>query len=139
VAILDNGILSISPVSQHGTEDTAGDTAKFNKKPAGGNAGDSTDTAESEQPDESRSLWSRIVDGHSFVDGDSKLSPWLFASDPHGTQMANLICALDPYCELYVARVGEDTMGITAKRVEQVCYFFLRHSPLRRSEGGFRS
>jgi hypothetical protein len=53
--------------------------------------------------------------------------------------MANLICAFDPYCELYVARVGEDTLGIMAKRVEQVCYVILRHPPLLRSEGGFRS
>jgi hypothetical protein len=98
VAILDNSILSTSPISQHGAEDTAeaDGYGEANTEPVGGNAGDLTDTAESEQPDDSRRIWSRIADGYSFVDGDSKLSPWLFASDPHGIQMANLNCAPDP-------------------------------------------
>jgi hypothetical protein len=77
VAILDNGILSTSLVSQHGAEDTAeaDGHGEANTKPIGGNASDLTDTAESKQLDDSRSLRSRIADGHSFVDGDSKLSP----------------------------------------------------------------
>ncbi|KAK1750547.1 subtilisin-like protein [Echria macrotheca] len=93
VAILDNGILSVSHSSL-----------------GGGGAKDSKD-------EDSRSLWSRIEDGCSFIDEDSRLSPWLFASNPHGTQMANLICAIDPFCKIYVARVAEDSFGITAKRV----------------------
>lgn len=28
-------------------------------------------------------LWSRIKEGKSFVDDDYRVSPWLFASDPH--------------------------------------------------------
>ncbi|KAI0423857.1 hypothetical protein F5Y09DRAFT_326191 [Xylaria sp. FL1042] len=99
VAILDNGILSIPPVSsdsaKHGA---AGEDKKDNKE-------------------DRRSLWPRIREGRSFVDENSRLSPWLFASDPHGTQMANLICAIDPCCEIYVARVGEDLFGITPARV----------------------
>ncbi|KAF2497767.1 subtilisin-like protein [Lophium mytilinum] len=125
VAILDNGVLSISPVSQNGAEGMAelnghGDATK---KLVGG---ESSNMAE--QSGDSNSLWSRIVDGRSFVDGDSKLSPWLFASNPHGTQMANLICAIDPYCELYVARVAEDAMGITAKRVEQAIRWAIKRN-----------
>ena len=64
-----------------------------------------------------RTLWSRIKLGRSFVDDDFQLSPWLFASDPHGTQMANLICAIDPACELYVAKVTDGRDGITPQRV----------------------
>ncbi|KAH8686310.1 peptidase S8/S53 domain-containing protein, partial [Ilyonectria robusta] len=59
-----------------------------------------------------KGLWPRIEDGHSFVDDASRLGSWLFASDPHGTQMANLICAIDPHCELYVAKVVEGRQGI---------------------------
>lgn len=68
-----------------------------------------------------RTLWSRIKEGCSFVDDDYQLSPWLFASHPHGTQMANLICALDPACQLYVAKVTDGTYGITPYRVAKVC------------------
>ncbi|KAI0169132.1 peptidase S8/S53 domain-containing protein, partial [Hypoxylon sp. FL1284] len=100
VAILDTGILSISPVSNDATRD--GTTASNGTK---------------DQSEESRSVWSRIEDGRSFVDDNSRLSPWLFASDPHGTQMANLICAIDPFSVIYVARVAEDSFGIKSERV----------------------
>lgn len=133
VVILDNGILSISPVPHSGVEDEApeeegwahvggssktGDAAysSSNGKPGG-----PPDFAHEEsQYDDSKTLWNRIKEERSFVDGSSRLSPWSFASNPHGTQMANLICAIDPFCELYVARVAEDAMGITSKRVAQV-------------------
>lgn len=70
-----------------------------------------------------RTLWSRIKEGRSFVRDCSRVSPWLFASHPHGTQMANLICALDPLCETYVAKVTDGRHGITASRVAQVSYY----------------
>ena len=40
--------------------------------------------------------------------------------------MANLICALDPLCEIYVARVAEDAFGIKADNVAKVskCRFW---------------
>ncbi|KAF4452933.1 Peptidase S8/S53, subtilisin/kexin/sedolisin [Fusarium austroafricanum] len=125
VAILDNGVLSISPISKQvdaelpvtiseertGSEAISGNV--LNAKP--------TDTNSSpEQRKESvgnNSLWSRIKAGRSFVDGNLNFSPWQFPSDPHGTQMANLICAIDPSCEIYVARVAEDAFGINAKNV----------------------
>lgn len=65
-------------------------------------------------------LSSRIKAGRSFVDSNSKFCPWQFPSDPHGTQMANLVCALDPLCEIYVARVAEDSFGIKAENVARV-------------------
>ncbi|KAI5924908.1 peptidase S8/S53 domain-containing protein [Camillea tinctor] len=34
--------------------------------------------------------------------------------------MANLICAIDPFCEIYVARVAEDSFGITSERVAKI-------------------
>jgi len=76
-------------------------------------------------------LWSRIKEGKSFVDDDYRVSPWLFASDPHGTQMANLICSLDPACELYVAKVTDgNNFGISPERVISVCLCFLLSSAL---------
>jgi hypothetical protein len=142
VAIIDNGILSITPRAQDNKLTDAG--KRNNEGNAEGplstpsspamarNAGfpdgkkntASAGFGEGPHPDPSgrnRSLWSRIVEGRSFVDDGSKVSPWLFASDPHGTQMANLICAMDPFCELYVARVAEGTYGITPTRVARVC------------------
>jgi hypothetical protein len=64
-------------------------------------------------------LWPRVEDGQSFVDNASRLGSWLFASDPHGTQMANLICAIDPYCKLYVAKVVEGRQGILPDNVAE--------------------
>lgn len=66
-------------------------------------------------------LWSRIKEGKSFVDDDHRVSPWLFASDAHGTQMANLICSIDPACELYVAKITDgNNFGISPERVIRV-------------------
>lgn len=66
-------------------------------------------------------LWSRVKDGQSFVDDEHRVSPWMFASDPHGTQMANLICALDPACELYVAKATDgNNYGTSPERVVRV-------------------
>jgi len=74
---------------------------------------------------EAHGLLSRIKEGRSFVDDADRSSPWLFASNPHGTQMANLICAVDPTCELYVAKVTEGRYGISPGRVAKVCYMLL--------------
>jgi len=64
-----------------------------------------------------RSVSSRIREGCSFVDDYFKISLWVFASNPHGTQMANLICAIDPLCELYVAKVAD------GRYVARVCNY----------------
>lgn len=41
----------------------------------------------------------------SYVSGQEGERPWWLAEEPHGTWMANLITAIDPRCDLYIARV----------------------------------
>ncbi|KAH6705319.1 peptidase S8/S53 domain-containing protein [Leptodontidium sp. MPI-SDFR-AT-0119] len=57
-------------------------------------------------------LANSVGKGKSFVHtrSDRKLreSPWYLASEAHGTQMASLIHDVDPYCKLYIAKVGLD-------------------------------
>ncbi|KAE8356849.1 hypothetical protein BDV28DRAFT_144762 [Aspergillus coremiiformis] len=142
VAIIDNGILSISPreddIQQRILERPKGAQRShmLPSKPAdvqldlidlidpdthsvvdGGNINNPKQPEKTGNTKKSRSLWSRIREGRSFVEDDVRHSPWMFASDPHGTQMANLICAIDPACELYVARVTEGQHGISPERV----------------------
>ena len=52
-----------------------------------------------------------IAKGVSFVtsnpaNGD-RILPWWMVSDPHGTQMASLVAKANPFCRLYIARVGK--------------------------------
>jgi hypothetical protein len=65
-------------------------------------------------------LSKRLKNGNhiSFVHGPEGESPWWHAEDPHGTQMANLIAAIDPRCDLYIARVC--TGKIDDIRIQQV-------------------
>ncbi|KAM3562177.1 hypothetical protein MY1884_001991 [Beauveria asiatica] len=152
VAILDNGVLSISPApsgsSANPAKDadvSAADTDVASPELGGVDAktslGDAAVAIQTHTPqkqpserlqdamgggsnnahdDHDKGLWSRIKAGRSFVDSSSKFCPWQFPSDPHGTQMANLICALDPTCEIYVARVAEDAFGIKPDNVTKV-------------------
>ncbi|SPO03473.1 uncharacterized protein DNG_06156 [Cephalotrichum gorgonifer] len=64
-------------------------------------------------------LSERVVDGTSFVSsGDDEEPVWWHASEAHGTQMARLICSIDPCCELYVAKVAESRgQGIPSNTV----------------------
>lgn len=128
VAILDNGVLSISPLSKQADTEIS---AKTNEERTGsettrtdvlgGMPANATPPAKKQRKeDDENSLLSRIKAGRSFVDGNLNFSPWQFPSDPHGTQMANLICAIDPFCEIYVARVAEDAFGIKAENVTKV-------------------
>ncbi len=102
VALLDNGVQSIIPVAPQSPETTA--SAGVDEKGA-----------------TSKGIWSRIVKGRSFVENSRTFNSWHLPCDPHGTQMANLICAVDPTCELYVARVAEDARGIQSNHVAKVC------------------
>ncbi|KAK3938154.1 hypothetical protein QBC46DRAFT_441511 [Diplogelasinospora grovesii] len=158
IAIIDNGIMSMSPASYDGPRDqerpkttrrmmrsgstTAAALGGLTKQEKGKRRGQDNNTRDAktgavETGDDDddddwedlgnpnrrdgskgyRTLWSRIEQGRSFVDDDFQVSPWLFASDPHGTQMANLICAIDPACRLYVAKVTDGRYGITPHRV----------------------
>ncbi|KAF4632334.1 hypothetical protein G7Y89_g5795 [Cudoniella acicularis] len=57
-----------------------------------------------------------IEKGVSFVkvdsDSESRTLPWWMVSDPHGTQMASLVRDANPYCRLYIARVGRGRKDI---------------------------
>lgn len=141
MAILDNGIFSVAPVvpgaaanREAMTDHMKSNASKTNNSreaiavldkmtgdvgPEGKPSGQEP-SKNRRSSDEDNSLWSRIRNGRSFVEGNSKFCPWQFPSDPHGTQMANLICAIDPSCEIYVARVMEDAFGITNKAVAKV-------------------
>ena len=134
VAIIDNGILTISPrpnsswdiLSAHPRlDDSQGIGVAENEHTKQQQRGSDVPNRDGKWPNSNntkkyKTLWSRIKGGRSFVDDNSRVSPWLFASDPHGTQMANLICAIDPCCELYVAKVAESRSGITPERVARV-------------------
>ncbi|KAJ3577481.1 hypothetical protein NPX13_g3087 [Xylaria arbuscula] len=100
VAIIDNGIMNINPMKNN-SEST------HQKMP-----GISTNTTDNREGG-----FHRVVNGQSFVDEDSTMMPWSFASDPHGTQMMNLICAIDPCCEIFVAKVVVGKQGIISERV----------------------
>ncbi|KAI1768444.1 subtilisin-like protein [Hypoxylon sp. FL1150] len=92
------------------------------------------------------SLGSHVVHGRSFVwtstakEFEQETSWWL-ATDPHGSQMANIISQLDPCCIFYIAQVTDDARyfdeGNVVKAFEWLiaegvqiinCSFALRHS-----------
>ncbi|KAL7956926.1 hypothetical protein V8C34DRAFT_195669 [Trichoderma compactum] len=131
VALIDNGVLSISPRAGS-LWDHPNHTYTLDRLPNNvisrnsravhpdGDANGFNAEANSYVKNEAenhKTLWSRIKGGQSFVEESSRVSPWLFASNPHGTQMANLICAIDPWCDLYVAKVTEGRAGILPTRV----------------------
>ncbi len=60
------------------------------------------------------------ISGASFVYSDSGESPWWLSDDPHGTQMAKIITDIDPYCKLFIAKVGETKIDITQRRAIEV-------------------
>jgi hypothetical protein len=64
-----------------------------------------------------------VTVGCSFVYKDSNTLPWHYSEDAHGTQMAHLIRALDPRCDLIVARVGGRRNPITAKNLAAVSIY----------------
>ena len=42
------------------------------------------------------------------ADGESE-SPWWIPSNEHGPQMADIICSIDPYCEIYPVKITDDS------------------------------
>ena len=66
-----------------------------------------------------------IERGISYVSADSdadsghRILPWWMVSDPHGTQMASLISAVNPWCRLYIARVGKGRRDILPEDAAQ--------------------
>lgn len=57
-----------------------------------------------------------IERGVSYAKADKRsadsILPWWIVSDPHGMQMASLVSAANPWCGLYIARVGEGRRDI---------------------------
>ncbi|KAI1123795.1 peptidase S8/S53 domain-containing protein [Nemania abortiva] len=51
-------------------------------------------------------LGTQIEAGISFQTTDNE-APWWHALDPHGTQMAHIICSIDPLCRLFISRLAE--------------------------------
>ncbi|CAH0024479.1 unnamed protein product, partial [Clonostachys rhizophaga] len=129
VAILDNGILCVPPVLQASQSlpsviedglnenETTSEKVKSTQSPQSTREAPLSSNPKQKTNGDKQGLWYRIRGGKSFVESSSRFNPWQFPSDAHGTQMANLICALDPYCDLYVARVAETTVGINAASV----------------------
>ncbi|KAL7927983.1 WD40-repeat-containing domain protein [Trichoderma austrokoningii] len=63
-------------------------------------------------------LANRIVGGTSLVSRDDGEQTWWHATQPHGTQMATIICSINPCCDLYVVKVAEsNSYGITGYNV----------------------
>jgi len=66
----------------------------------------------------------KIAKGFSFVTADSEAGnqvlPWWTVSDPHGTQMASLIVRVNPFCSLYIARVGKGRKDILPSNAAKV-------------------
>ena len=69
-------------------------------------------------------LRKRIDAGVSYVPADKDQPgqplPWWMVSDPHGTQMASLVEKVNPYCRLYIARVGKGRNDIKADHAAKV-------------------
>ncbi|KAL4937618.1 hypothetical protein BDV06DRAFT_215742 [Aspergillus oleicola] len=60
-----------------------------------------------------------IDNGISYVSSDNlgeAPRPWWTVADAHGTQMASLINTVNPYCRLYIARVGKGRADIDPKK-----------------------
>jgi hypothetical protein len=66
-----------------------------------------------------------IEKGVSYVKADTesahRILPWWMVSDPHGTQMAHLVAQANPWCRLYIARVGKGRKDILPEDAVQVC------------------
>lgn len=69
----------------------------------------------------SRNPCDHIMDGTSLVARENDEQAWWHATDPHGTQMANLICSINPCCELFVVKIAESSQsGVTSAKVAEV-------------------
>jgi hypothetical protein len=138
VALIDSGVVVVS-----GKRNKTGSSAtRAHEVNGGGTKSPTTDThgplrssallsttlADQEQEDRAENGWwtddlaMHIEDGKSFVTtGDNEEQVWWHASEPHGTQMARLICSIDPSCRLLVAKVAETrSHGISANVVAEV-------------------
>lgn len=73
-----------------------------------------------------------IDKGISYVSSDrlgETPRPWWMVADAHGTQMASLINNVNPYCRLYIARVGKGRADIDPKKAAKVSSSLTQSSP----------
>ncbi|KAG8156362.1 hypothetical protein KVR01_013814 [Diaporthe batatas] len=124
VAIIDNGILSMDPPSAPRGAGPARPDDAPDVHDSSGNYNDSSERhLHSQDFFTANNLWARICDGKSFVHEWDRVSPWYLASNPHGTQMANLLCAIDPLCQLFIAKIADSHYGYsTARAAEAVAW-----------------
>ncbi|KAM0294459.1 hypothetical protein ACHAPM_011198 [Fusarium culmorum] len=127
VAVIDNGIMNIVPFYTSSGDESA--TVAGNHPFSKDHADDFQEHGEDEvfdnaaevqeesSEDVSQALLSRVIRGQSFLADENRVGSWSFASDPHGTQMASLICAIDPHCEILVAKVTEGRFGVHSERL----------------------
>lgn len=121
VALLDNGVFAMDVTHYEEALHLPGLNLQADRGDnREGRMANGSDNGQRNQSPEERVMADRIVRGVSFVEEDGKESPWYFPLDPHGTQMANLICAIDPRCELFVARIAGRRSGITPEIVAKV-------------------
>ena len=73
----------------------------------------------------------QIAKGQSFVSVDEfhndQPLPWWMVSDAHGTQMASLVSQTNPYCRLYIARVGTRRNDIRAESAIKAITWAMEH------------
>ncbi|KAI8945698.1 hypothetical protein F4801DRAFT_584162 [Xylaria longipes] len=74
--------------------------------------------SEGNDPNHHQGGFHRVIKGPSFVDENYTMGSRSFSSDPHGTQMMNLICAIDPCCENHPVCAVHAVPGNTAPRAE---------------------
>ncbi|KAL7803582.1 hypothetical protein V8C44DRAFT_343878 [Trichoderma aethiopicum] len=113
VAVIDSGIMGVSGNNKKARQarplviGSGGRAPKANTAMPNGNPETENMNMSPERPNAS-DLMHCVADGRSFVNtGDEEEEVWWHASEPHGTQMARLICSVDPCCRLYVAKVAE--------------------------------
>ncbi|EJP62553.1 serine proteinase-like protein [Beauveria bassiana ARSEF 2860] len=112
VAIIDNGILSMDPPSATRVASPTRPEAPADVHDRSGKSNSSSKQhLQSQETLMADNLWARICAGKSFVYERDSLSPWYLASNPHGTQMANLVCAIDPLCQLFIAKIADSHYG----------------------------
>jgi hypothetical protein len=103
VALIDSGVVIVGGKGTILAEEKAREAQNKGQS--------SKDGQRAEQPLDDKKQWrtndlARHVDGKSFVStGDDEEQVWWHASEAHGTQMARLICSIDPCCELYVVKL----------------------------------
>ncbi|KAM3474432.1 hypothetical protein MY8738_007881 [Beauveria namnaoensis] len=123
VAIIDNGILSMDPPSAPPVASPTRPEAPADVHDRGGKYNNNNKSSKQHLQSQgflmADNLWARICDGKSFVYERDSLSPWYLASNPHGTQMANLVCAIDPLCQLFIAKIADSHYGYSAARAAE--------------------